>query len=78
MVCASESEHSKRLAESKIKQMTGGDTVVGEFKYEEQFSYVPTYKIWLRTNYKPRVVGTDDGIWDRTKLIAFTGRTITP
>jgi putative DNA primase/helicase len=72
MVCASESEHSKRLAESKIKQMTGGDTVVGEFKYEEQFSYVPTYKIWLRTNYKPRVVGTDDGIWDRTKLIAFT------
>jgi putative DNA primase/helicase len=72
MVCASESEHSKRLAESKIKQMTGGDMVVGEFKYEEQFNYVPSYKIWLRTNYKPRVVGTDDGIWDRTRLIAFT------
>jgi putative DNA primase/helicase len=72
LIVASESEHSKRLAEAKIKRMTGGDSVVGEFKYQEQFSYIPTYKIWLVSNYKPRVVGTDDGIWDRTHLIPFT------
>jgi putative DNA primase/helicase len=71
LILASESECSKRLAEAKIKRMTGGDRVVGEFKYKEQFSYVPSYKIWLVTNYKPRVIGTDDGIWDRMHLILF-------
>jgi putative DNA primase/helicase len=71
MVVASESEYSKRLAEAKIKRMTGDDPVVGEFKYQEQFSYVPTYKIWLVTNPKPKVVGTDDAIWDRMHLIPF-------
>lgn len=71
MIVASESEASKRLAEAKIKRMTGGDNVVGEFKYEEQFSYRPTYKIVLVSNYKPKVVGTDNGIWDRVHLIEF-------
>jgi putative DNA primase/helicase len=71
LIVASESEHSKRLAEAKIKRMTGDEAVTGEFKYQEQFSYVPTYKIWLVTNAKPKVVGTDNAIWDRTHLIPF-------
>lgn len=71
-ISASESEHSKRLAEAKIKRMTGRDPVVGEFKYQEQFSYVPQYKIVLVSNYKPKVVGTDDGIWERMHLVPFT------
>ncbi len=71
-IIASESEHSKRLAESKIKRMTGDEAVTAEFKYQEQFDYTPQYKIWLITNYKPKIVGTDDGIWDRTHLLPFT------
>ncbi len=71
LIVASESEHCKRLAEAKIKRMTGDEAVTGEFKYQEQFSYVPSYKIWLVTNAKPKVVGTDDAIWDRTHLIPF-------
>lgn len=71
MILASESECSKRLAESKIKRMTGGDYVKAEFKYQEQFEYKPPYKIWLASNYKLRIVGTDDGIWDRVHLILF-------
>ncbi len=70
-VSASEGEHSKRLAEAKIKLMTGRDPVIGEHKYERSFSYVPTYKIWLLTNPKPRIVGTDEAIWDRIYLIPF-------
>jgi putative DNA primase/helicase len=70
-VTASESENSKRLAEAKLKQMTGRDPVVGEFKYQEQFSDTPQYKIWLVTNPKPRIVGTDDAIWDRVIFVPF-------
>ncbi len=71
MIVASESEHSKRLAEAKIKRMTGDEAVIGEFKYQEQFSYVPTYKIWLVTNPKPKIVGSGDSVWDRMHLIPF-------
>jgi P4 family phage/plasmid primase-like protien len=68
---ASESEQSKRLAEAKIKQMTGRDKVQGCFKYCEPFEYFPQYKIWLLSNAKPRIVGIDNAIWDRVVFIPF-------
>jgi len=70
-VPASEGEQSKRLAEAKIKNMVSGDPVEGEKKYQDSFTYYPEYKIWLFTNYKPRIVGTDEGIWDKVIFIPF-------
>jgi putative DNA primase/helicase len=40
-------------------------------KYEHAFSFVKTHKIWMDCNHKPKVKGTDDGIWRRIKLIPF-------
>ena len=71
LIVAAEGEHSKRLAEAKLKLCIGRDPVVGEFKYQEEFTYVPTYKVWLVTNPKPRVVGTTDAIWDRIHFAAW-------
>jgi putative DNA primase/helicase len=45
--------------------------VVGEFKYQEEFTYIPTYKVWLVTNPKPRIVGTTEAIWDKIHFIAW-------
>lgn len=70
-VPASEGEQSKRLAEAKIKNMVSGDPVEGEKKFQDSFVYYPEYKIWLYTNYKPRIVGTDEGIWDKVIMIPF-------
>ena len=70
-VPASEGEQSKRLAEAKIKNMVSGDPVEGEKKYQDSFTYYPEYKIWLFTNYKPRIVGTDEGIWDKVIFVPF-------
>jgi CheY-like chemotaxis protein len=47
-------------AVAKLKGCVGRDPAVGEFKYQEKFTYLPTYKIWLITNPKPRIVGTND------------------
>ncbi|MGB8065196.1 MAG: phage/plasmid primase, P4 family [Candidatus Sulfotelmatobacter sp.] len=73
LVTASESEKGCELAESLIKQLTGGDTVAARFLYAEAFEFKPTFKLWMFTNYLPKSTG-GDGIWRRVKLIPFSVR----
>lgn len=72
LVCATEGEQGRALAESAIKQLTGGDRVAARFLHREYFEFRPTFKILLGTNHKPRIKGTDLAIWRRVKLIPFT------
>lgn len=71
-VTAVEAEAGRRLAEAMVKQSTGGDKISARFMRAEWFDYTPEYKIWLATNHKPVVKGTDDAIWERIRLIPFT------
>ena len=73
-VSAAEVEQGRRLAESKIKQMTGRDTVTARFLFQEFFDFKPEFTLWLSSNHKPVIQGTDDAIWDRLRLIPFTQR----
>src|SRR5215213_6150313 len=73
-VSAAEVEQGRRLAESKVKQLTGRDTVTARFLCVENFDFKPEFKLWLSTNNKPVIQGTDDAIWDRIRLIPFTQR----
>jgi len=73
-VSAAEVEQGRRLAESKVKQLTGRDTVSARFLFAEKFDFKPQFKLWLSTNNKPVIQGTDDAIWDRLRLIPFTRR----
>lgn len=73
-VSASETEDGRRLAEAMIKDLTGGDTISARFMRAEWFEFRPTCKVWLGTNHKPVIRGTDNAIWDRLKLIPFTVR----
>lgn len=70
-VSANETEHGQRLAEAKIKGMTGGDTITARFLHKEFFDFKPVFKLWLRSNHKPVIKGTDEGIWRRIRLIPF-------
>jgi putative DNA primase/helicase len=70
-VSASEAEEGQKLAESLIKQITGGDSITACFKFKEHFEFTPQLKLWLSTNHKPQIVGTDDGIWRRIRLVPF-------
>jgi putative DNA primase/helicase len=73
-VSAAEVEKGRRLAESKVKQLTGRDTVTARFLFGENFDFKPEFKLWLSTNNKPVIQGTDDAIWDRIRLIPFSQR----
>ena len=70
-VTATEGEANQRLAESLIKQLTGGDKITARFLNKEFFEFDPIAKIWLATNHKPGLSGDDDAIWRRIYLIPF-------
>jgi putative DNA primase/helicase len=72
LVTIIETDDDRRLAEARVKQVTGGDMVTCRFLYGEFFSYRPQFKIWLAMNHKPTIRGTDRGIWRRIALIPFT------
>jgi len=70
-VYASELEEGQRLAESLIKDLTGGDTISARLLHKEWFQFKPEFKLWLATNHKPEVRGSDKAIWDRIRVIPF-------
>lgn len=59
------------LNEGLVKQLTGGGKITCRFLYGDDFEYKPEFKIWVATNHKPVIKGTDIGIWRRIKLIPF-------
>lgn len=70
-VTCEEPTEGVRLNEGLLKQLTGGSKVTCRFLYGDEFEYTPEFKIWVATNHKPVVRGTDVGIWRRIKLIPF-------
>jgi len=71
LVTGSETEEDARLAESRVKDITGGDTLTGRELYCPAFNFLPTHKLWIYGNHRPDVRGNDHGIWRRIKLIPF-------
>lgn len=71
MVISSEPNEGVRLDEGLVKQLTGGDTVTARYLYGKEFEFNPQFKLWLATNHKPIIRGTDDGIWRRLMMVPF-------
>jgi len=70
-VTSIETEKGKRLAESLVKWLTGGDKIKARHMREDFVEFDPTFKLWLATNHKPRIKNTDQAMWVRIKLIPF-------
>jgi len=70
-VFAGESEDGARFNEAKVKTLTGGDTLKGRHLFQNPFEFRPSHKLWLATNHRPAIRGTDTGIWRRILLVPF-------
>ncbi|MDQ3865124.1 MAG: phage/plasmid primase, P4 family [Actinomycetota bacterium] len=70
-VASVEVEEGRYLAESLVKQLTGGDRISARFMRQDFFEFSPTHKIWLAANHPPIVRGGDDAIWNRIKKVPF-------
>lgn len=71
-VTTTEPSEGMRLNEGLIKQLTGNDAITARFLYGQEFQFKPEFKLWMATNHKPIIRGTDNGIWRRIHLIPFT------
>jgi len=77
LVASIEVEDGRRLAESLVKQLTGGDKVRARRMRQDFWQFDPTHKVFMAVNHKPEIRGTDTAIWRRIRLIPFT-ETIPP
>jgi putative DNA primase/helicase len=59
------------LDEQTVKQLAGREPISARFLNKEFFEFEPTFTPILRTNHKPIIRGSDDGIWRRIVLIPF-------
>ncbi len=71
LVTVSEPEKGLKLNESRVKDMTGRDTITARHLHQEPFDFKPQFKLWIYTNHKPIIGSQDRGIWRRIKLVPF-------
>src|SRR5207245_4784492 len=71
MAFANEGQAGLYLDAGLVKSLTGNDTIPARFLFQNEFSYVPQFKVWLRTNYKPFFDGSDEALNQRIKLLPF-------
>lgn len=70
-VSTSEIDQGCRMAESLVKQLTGGDRIKARYMRQDFFEFDPSHTIWLAANHRPVVKGTDTAIWRRIQMIPF-------
>lgn len=66
-----ETRAGSKLREEFVKSLVAGDPLTGEAKYQAPFTFIPRAKLFLMGNHRPRISGTDLGIWRRVRLIPF-------
>ncbi len=71
-VSSIETEEGRRWAESKVKNLTGGDKIAARFMRQDFFEYVPQFKLVIAGNHKPAIRNIDEAMKRRLHLIPFT------
>ena len=71
-VAAIETEQGRRWAESKLKNLTGGDKISARFMRQDFFEFFPQFKLFVAGNHKPAIRNIDEAMKRRLHLIPFT------
>ena len=72
LVSAIETEQGRRWAESKIKNLTGGDKISARFMRQDFFEFFPQFKLIIAGNHRPAIRNIDEAMRRRLHLIPFT------
>jgi putative DNA primase/helicase len=71
LVAASETEEGRAWAESRIKQLTGGDRIAARFMRQDFFEFTPKFKLFIVGNFQPVLHNVDAAMRRRFNIIPF-------
>ena len=72
LAVATETEQGRRLAESKVKMLTGGDRLRARFMRQDFFEFDPSHKLLIFGNHRPTLRNVDEAMRRRVLLVPFT------
>lgn len=78
LVTASETEQGRQWAESRIKQLTGGDVMRARYMRQDEFEFMPVLKLLIIGNNKPGLSSVDDAARRRFNLLPFLFKPAVP
>jgi putative DNA primase/helicase len=71
LVTCAETSEGRAWAETRIKQMTGGDPISARFMRRDFFTYQPTFQLLIVGNHKPQLRNITDAMRRRLAMIPF-------
>lgn len=71
LVFVAETDEGRQFAESKMKRLTGGDTIRARRMRQDFVEFTPSHTPILVTNHLPAVSGDDPAIWRRIRVVPF-------
>jgi putative DNA primase/helicase len=71
LVTATETEAGRHWAESRLKEVTGGERVPARFMHKNFFEYLPTFKPFISGNHRPRLRSVGVAMRRRVNMIPF-------
>src|SRR6187399_986420 len=72
LVAAQETEEGKRWAEARICALTGGDPITAHFMRQDDFEFIPQFKLIMAGNHKPGLRNVTEAIKRRLHIVPFT------
>jgi P4 family phage/plasmid primase-like protien len=67
----SEAGDSTTLHHDRIKQISGGDSLMAGDKHQKAFEFSPVCKLWFSCNTRPKVSDESAAFWARVVVILF-------
>lgn len=78
LVAASETEQGRAWAETRIKQLTGGDPITARFMRQDNFTFRPEFKLTIIGNHAPVLHQVDDALRRRFNIVPFRHKPARP
>ena len=72
LVVTSEGESGQRLAQAKLKYLSQGmGDIKAVRKYENPITFKATHKLFIDSNFRPKVKANDKAAWERLRPVPF-------
>lgn len=71
LVYCSETESGNTWAETRIKDITGGDKLTARFMRQDEFEFQPEFKLVISGNYQPQIESADEAMRNRFFVVPF-------